>query len=206
VGMKSYFWMEGKFQDGRQDYIYRLHQGREEEMKRTEPVLYNFVRRFFRRWKWPIAAIISSILMSYALYWTGPEGYRTSTFGILPSVLTFALLFICFSIIIAGILYDLNTKFRIYYICKNCDRNFIFEGHKNPNVQCPFCSSESLRIAEIITIKEHPRGLVWNPPNDLRSKEKVQEFKICPMCGSLEDIASSVCSKCSYKFETGSSK
>jgi len=152
-----------------------------------------------RRWKWPIAAIILSILMNYIIYWTGPQPYQTSTFGILPIFLSYSLLALCSLVIIAGILYELNTKFRIYYVCQNCNQNFVFEGHKNPNIRCPFCFSENLRIAETIALKENPRGIVWNPPKDLRQSTKEKEYKICPMCGSLENIASSVCSKCGVK-------
>jgi DNA-directed RNA polymerase subunit RPC12/RpoP len=160
--------------------------------------------RAIRRWKWPLAATFFTILMTYVIYWTGPLEYQTSTFGILPIVLSYSVLGIGFFAILAGILYELNTKFRIFYICDNCNKNFVFEGHKNPNIKCPFCSSENLRMAEIIPLKEHPRGIVWNPPEDiLKPSSKEKEFKICPLCGSLENIASSVCTKCSYNFDTG---
>jgi len=123
--------------------------------------------RAIRRWKWPIAAIILSITMTYVMYWTGPQLYQSYTFGILPIVLSYGILGVCFFLIIAGILYELNTKFRIYYICEGCNRNFVFEGKKGPDVRCPSCSSSKLYAAEIIPLKEYPKGLVWNPPKGI---------------------------------------
>ena len=120
--------------------------------------------RAIKRWRWPIAALILSILMIYALYWTGPQPYQSYTFGILPILLSYGILIFCILLIFAGILYELNTKFRIYYICEGCNKSFVFEGKKDPDVRCPSCSSKRLSIAEIIPLKEYPRGIVWNPP------------------------------------------
>jgi len=133
--------------------------------------------RAIRRWKWPIAAMILSISMTYVIYWTGPQPYQTYTFGILPIILSYGILALCFFAIITGILYELNTKFRIYFICESCNKNFVHEGKKNPDVRCPFCSSEKLHIAEIIALPEHPRGLVWNPPKVVQPQEE-KEFGI----------------------------
>jgi DNA-directed RNA polymerase subunit RPC12/RpoP len=117
-----------------------------------------------RRWKWPLLAIIFTILMTYVLYWTGPLEYERSTFGILPIILSYGLLALGFFAIFAGILYELNTKFRVYYICESCNKNFVYEGKGNQDIRCPFCSSEKLHIATTITLKGFPRGIVWNPP------------------------------------------
>jgi len=173
-------------------------------MKNIESVLNRFLRRFFRRWKWPMLAILTWFLMIYVMYWM--DVLETVITPGLTSFLTFFTLLICFLIIGGGVLYELKVKFRIFYVCQNCGQNFVFEGRKNPDIKCPYCSSENLRVAATIPLKEHPRGLVWNPPEESTPTPKEKEFKICPMCGSVEDIASPVCSKCSYKFEAVPSK
>jgi len=130
------------------------------------------LRRAIERWKWPIVAVILSITMTYVIYWTGPQPYQTTTFGILPIILSYGLLALCFFAIITGILYEFFTEFRIYYICESCKKNFVYKGKKYRDVRCPFCSSEKLQIAETIALTEHPRGLVWNPPKVIQPQEK----------------------------------
>lgn len=110
-----------------------------------------------------MVAIIISLLMTYFMFWMSPE---TCVFGVLPAFMSYVVLFMCFSIIAAGVLYELKTEFRIYYICQSCYRNFVLDGRKNPDPRCPFCSSKDLHILTTITKKEQPRGLVWNPPED----------------------------------------
>jgi len=130
--------------------------------------------RVIKRWRWPIAAIILSIIMIYALYWTGPQPYQSYTFGILPILLSYGILGFCILLIVAGILYEVNTKFKIYYICEGCNKSFVFEGKKDPDVRCPSCSSKKLHIAEIIPLREHPRGILWNPPKG-KFEESLEE-------------------------------
>ena len=86
------------------------------------------LRRAIRRWKWPIVAAILSITMTYVMYWTGPQPYQSTTFGILPIFLSYGLLALCFFVIITGILYEFYTEFRTYYICESCKKNFVYKG------------------------------------------------------------------------------
>jgi len=145
--------------------------------------------RAVKRWRWPITAIILSIIMIYSLYWTGPQPYQSYTFGILPILLSYGVLVFCFLLIFAGILYELNTKFKIYYICKSCNKSFVFEGKKNPDVRCPSCSSKKLYIAEIMPLKEYPRGIVWNPPKGAkRSLEEKGVDRATYVVGELIEL------------------
>jgi len=159
-----------------------------------------------RRWKWIIAATMMSLLMTYVMYWMDVE--ETTVFGILPAFMSYVTLSLFFLLMIAGVLYELKAIFRIFYLCQNCCQNFVLDGHMNPDARCPFCSSKKLSVIATVAKIDHPRGLVWNPPEEdgLRplsaDKERQRRIKVCSRCGSQEDYASTICSKCSHPFET----
>jgi len=159
-----------------------------------------------RRWKWIAIAIFMSLLMTYVMYWMDVE--ETVAFGILPAFMSYTTLALFFFMIIAGIVYELKAKFKIFYLCQNCYQNFVIDGHMHTDVRCPYCSSKNLSvITTVANIKEHPRGLVWNPKeeDDLSppsaDEERQRRTKVCSRCGSQEHYASAICSKCSHPFE-----
>jgi len=144
--------------------------------------------------------------MTYVMYWMDVE--ETTGFGILPAFMSYVTLTLFFFAIIAGIVYELKAKFKIFYLCQSCYQNFEIDGHMHSDVRCPFCSSKNLRvITTVANIREHPRGLVWNPKEEDLSpssedKGRQRRTKVCSRCGSLEDYASTICSKCAHPFET----
>ena len=157
-----------------------------------------------RRWKWIAIAIFMSLLMTYVMYWMDVE--ETVAFGILPAFMSYTTLALFFFMIIAGILYELKAKFKIFYLCQNCYQNFVIDGHMHSDVKCPYCSSKNLSvITTVANIKEHPRGLVWNPKDDLSppsaDEGRQRRTKACSRCGSQEDYASAICSRCHQPFE-----
>jgi DNA-directed RNA polymerase subunit RPC12/RpoP len=120
-----------------------------------------------RRWKWPLAAIMFTILMTYVIFWTGPQPYQTSTFGILPVFMSYLLSALCLFIIFLQVLYEHYTKAKTYYICKSCNKNFTLEGYDHPDARCPFCSSNKLHVVITAVDKEQKiKGLLWNPPGN----------------------------------------
>jgi len=152
-----------------------------------------------------VIAIVMSLLMTYVMYWMDIE--ETTVYGILPAFMSYITLTLFFFAIVAGIVYELKAKFKIFYLCQNCYQNFVIDGHMHSDVRCPYCSSNNLSvITTVANIKEHPRGLVWNPKEEdsapsSAEKERQRRTKVCSRCGSEEDYASTICSKCSHPFE-----
>jgi len=116
-----------------------------------------------------------SIAMTYVMLWMSPE---TCVFGILPDFMSYVLLFLCFSIIAFQVLCEHYSKAKTYYICKSCSKNFTLDGYQNPDARCPFCSSSKLHVVITAVDKEHPRGLVWNPPQKDRKPLMPKEFYV----------------------------
>jgi len=71
--------------------------------------------------------------------------------------------------IILQALFEIKYKYRTYYICENCLRNFVLNGFRNPDSRCPFCSSYKLHVIIAVANKEQEiKGMVWNPPQKER--------------------------------------
>lgn len=126
-----------------------------------------FMWRITRRWKWSIAAILMSLLMIYVLFWVNNPLMMSFLGTSERFAASYFTLFFVFFLIIAIVLYELNVKASTYYVCENCYKPFVLDGHQDPDARCPFCSSKDLHVLMTATKKDQKfKGLIWNPPPD----------------------------------------
>lgn len=113
--------------------------------------------RVVRRWKWSIAVIMLSFLMAYVLFWVN-NPLMEMFFPLDRVFSSYLILVFVLWVIILQAFFELKIEYRTYYICEGCYKNFILDGHANPDARCPFCSSKKLHVV-MTAMKRDEKGI-----------------------------------------------